>query len=182
MSTLPPYFVEALSVLSEPQQELCKRLYSEWGQEHLFDESVFNADSPPSMRRQLAAHLDALDKEYTAGIGGIPGYITNARALLVDSRNGVNPLDGWKPMIPVGECFQLGTEAYKETEALGMKELGKVGFVLVAGGLGERLGYSDIKVGDPFLSMRLVQIIATILVVLGFSSEPFSRRLACPQK
>lgn len=33
-----------------------------------------------------------------------------------------------------------------------MNEIGKCGFVLVAGGLGERLGYSSIKIGLP-LSM-----------------------------
>ena len=42
-----------------------------------------------------------------------------------------------------------GTPDFKAKEALGLNELGKVGFVLVAGGLGERLGYSDIKIGLP---------------------------------
>jgi UDP-sugar pyrophosphorylase len=34
-------------------------------------------------------------------------------------------------------------------EELGTKELCKVGFVLIAGGLGERLGFSGIKIGLP---------------------------------
>jgi UDP-sugar pyrophosphorylase len=34
-------------------------------------------------------------------------------------------------------------------EQLGLNELDKVGFVLIAGGLGERLGYSGIKIGLP---------------------------------
>jgi UDP-sugar pyrophosphorylase len=34
-------------------------------------------------------------------------------------------------------------------EAEGIPELGKCAFVLVAGGLGERLGYSGIKIGLP---------------------------------
>ena len=34
-----------------------------------------------------------------------------------------------------------------EYEELGLKELSKLGFVLIAGGLGERLGYSGIKIG-----------------------------------
>jgi UDP-sugar pyrophosphorylase len=37
----------------------------------------------------------------------------------------------------------------KEMEEMGMKELSKLGFVLIAGGLGERLGYSGIKIGLP---------------------------------
>ncbi len=34
-------------------------------------------------------------------------------------------------------------------EQMGLKELEKLTFVLIAGGLGERLGYSGIKVGLP---------------------------------
>jgi UDP-sugar pyrophosphorylase len=34
-------------------------------------------------------------------------------------------------------------------EALGLKELSKVGLVLIAGGLGERLGFSGIKISLP---------------------------------
>lgn len=55
-------------------------------------------------------------------------------------------MDGWKPSVPSGEAFEIGTPEYKKTEKKGIKELGKVGFVLVAGGLGERLGYSGAKV------------------------------------
>ena len=48
--------------------------------------------------------------------------------------------------MPAGEAFEIGTEEYTATEKVGIKELGKVGFILVAGGLGERLGFSGIKV------------------------------------
>jgi UDP-sugar pyrophosphorylase len=37
---------------------------------------------------------------------------------------------------------------------LGLKELDKVGFVLIAGGLGERLGYSGIKIGLPVCTVE----------------------------
>ena len=63
-----------------------------------------------------------------------------------DSKNGVNPLDGWVPSVPKGEAFEIGTPNYFKTEKQGIKELGSVGFVLVAGGLGERLGYNGAKV------------------------------------
>jgi len=55
----------------------------------------------------------------------------------------------WKGGLPVylrRETFTVGTDDFISTEALGLKEVGKCGFVLVAGGLGERLGYGDIKV------------------------------------
>ena len=37
---------------------------------------------------------------------------------------------------------------------MGLKELEKVGFVLIAGGLGERLGYSGIKIGLPVCTVE----------------------------
>lgn len=41
-----------------------------------------------------------------------------------------------------------------EMEALGLKELESFGFVLIAGGLGERLGYSGIKVDLPVCTIE----------------------------
>jgi len=39
-------------------------------------------------------------------------------------------------------------------ESAGMGELSKVCFVLIAGGLGERLGYSGIKVSLPVVTIE----------------------------
>lgn len=133
-------FETAISELSSKQQELLQKLH-DGGQSHLFKD--FYQASLES-RKALANQLEALDESYPTGI---LGYTTRAKELLEDSRNGVNPLDGWTPSVPKGEAFELGTPEYQETEAIGMKELSSIGFVLVAGGLGERLGYSGIKVG-----------------------------------
>lgn len=129
-----------LSGLSGSQKELVNKLCS-LGQEHLFENW---SETPKSTRVKLAAQLESLDKEYSDG--GLERYIKNARRLLENSKKGINPMEGWYPSVPQGEMFELGTKDYGETEAIGMKELGKTGFVLVAGGLGERLGYSSIKV------------------------------------
>jgi UDP-sugar pyrophosphorylase len=134
-------FLDSLSVVTEKQKKILIGLY-ENGQQHLFKE--FTPTASPSIRRQLASQLEMLDREYVNG--GLVGYIDNARKLLADSKNSVNPLEGWKPSVPVGETFEIGTDAWKDTERKGLKKLGSVGFVLVAGGLGERLGYSGIKV------------------------------------
>ena len=67
----------------------------------------------------------------------------------VDSKEGVNPLEGFTPSKPKGSAFEIGTPEFKTTEKIGIRELGSVGFVLVAGGLGERLGYSGAKIGLP---------------------------------
>lgn len=42
-----------------------------------------------------------------------------------------------------------GQPEFDEMEQAGLDELSKVCFVLIAGGLGERLGYSGIKISLP---------------------------------
>lgn len=51
--------------------------------------------------------------------------------------------------MPSGVSLEPGTAAFDAKEVTGLPQLGSVGFVLVAGGLGERLGYSGIKIGLP---------------------------------
>ena len=154
---IPKYLHDALHVVTPSQRQLIITLYTEYGQEHLFHKKYFNAKSPPSMRRQLAQQLESLDREYVDG--GLVGCIKNVRTLLNNSKNNVNPLDGWKPTLDTttaGKAFTLGTPDYREMEAKGLPELGAVGFVLVAGGLGERLGYSGIKVRDEVIAVLFV--------------------------
>jgi UDP-sugar pyrophosphorylase len=140
---IPRRLQKSIKFITDSQFALCRKLCG-LGQAHLFE--GWDA-MPPAGRRALAEQLETIEKEYADG--GLEGYLTNARALLKRSREGVNPLDGWAPQIPVGEAFEFGTKDYDETEAKGLEELGSVGFCLVAGGLGERLGYKSVKVGLP---------------------------------
>ena len=143
--TIPPYLMDAMSVVTPAQKQLITALYCDLGQEHLFSEHHFSSKAPPSMRRQMAAQLEVMDQEYADG--GLAGYIKNVRTLLANSRNNVNPLNGWQPTLSTsGYSLELGSTEFDTMEQKGMPELGSVGFVLVAGGLGERLGYSGIKV------------------------------------
>ena len=119
-------------------QDLCSE---EFGQLHLLD--AYSKDGKDEYLRGMCEQLLKLDGGYP---GGLRSYIKKAKKLLEDSKNGVNPLDGWSPSVPQGESFELGTDKYRETEERGMELLGNVGFVLVAGGLGERLGYNGAKV------------------------------------
>uniref|UniRef100_A0A453SNM7 Uncharacterized protein n=1 Tax=Aegilops tauschii subsp. strangulata TaxID=200361 RepID=A0A453SNM7_AEGTS len=48
--------------------------------------------------------------------------------------------------VPSGEALTFGDENFVSLEAAGVKEARNAAFVLVAGGLGERLGYKGIKV------------------------------------
>jgi hypothetical protein len=142
---IPIGLTSAKQHLTEAQFNLCENL-ARLGQDHLFE----SWDSmPPATKRKLAQQLQDLDEEYGAGSGGLLWYIRNARVLLENSRQGVNPLKGWTPTLPTGQVFEFGTKEYEETEALGIQQLGAVGFVLVAGGLGERLGYGNIKLSLP---------------------------------
>lgn len=66
-----------------------------------------------------------------------------------DSKNNVNPFAFFKPSIPKGVFLKPGTKEMDDFEEMGMKELPKLGIVIIAGGLGERLGYSGIKLDLP---------------------------------
>ena len=80
-------------------------------------------------------------------------YCERARKLLADSANNVNPYDTFKPEVPTGFYIQPGTQQFDELEAAGLDELSKTGFVLIAGGLGERLGFSSIKISLPVITV-----------------------------
>ena len=139
-SSLPDNLKDLIT--DDAQRSLLEDLCSEeFGQSHLLD--AYGKDGDDEKLRGLCEQLLKLDGGYP---GGLRSYVTKAKKLLQDSKDGVNPLSGWAPSVPQGESFEIGTDKYRETEERGMKLLGDVGFVLVAGGLGERLGYNGAKV------------------------------------
>ena len=139
-SSLPESLVGNLSLLTESQVKLAKTLCAN-GQAHVF--AAWNTASDDAKLASIS-QLERMDKAYPSG--GLAGYISNAKELLENSRKGVNPLEGWKPSVPQGENVSIGTSEFDALEQKGISEIGKCGFVLVAGGLGERLGYGGIKV------------------------------------
>ena len=48
--------------------------------------------------------------------------------------------------VPTGDVLTFGDDNFINFEGTGIREAQKAAFVLVAGGLGERLGYNGIKV------------------------------------
>jgi len=76
-------------------------------------------------------------------------YLERARKLLEASKADVNPFDVFTPTEPHGVFLHPGQPIFDEMEAIGVKELNKTCFVIIAGGLGERLGYSGIKLSLP---------------------------------
>lgn len=113
----------------------------------------------------MIQQLCHLDRSYA---GGLVKYIRNAKRLLTESKDGVNPFEGCTPSIPEGESLDYGSDQYREFERVGVEAAGEAAFVLVAGGLGERLGYSGIKVALPsesasnvcFLQLYIESILA----------------------
>jgi UDP-sugar pyrophosphorylase len=115
------------------------------GQDHLFEHWPAPGEGDDDKRRFLA-QAATCDAGYP---GGVAKYVSNAKKLLSDSKLGVNPFDGWTPSVPDGVVVEYASEKHRSLEELGMREIGSAAFVLVAGGLGERLGYSGIKVELP---------------------------------
>ena len=156
---LQPSAQPALSL----QMEELRSVLLNSGQGHLFEGWPVGGDEAQEQR--FFAQVNQLESSYP---GGVAAYIRNARKLLADSKAGVNPLDGWTPSVPTGEKADFGSPAFLEHEALGLQELDGCAFVLVAGGLGERLGYSGIKLAlptqistsEPYIALYIRQILA----------------------
>ena len=80
--------------------------------------------------------------------GGIKDYLKRAKILLEASKNKVNSYHDYTIEIPDDiPHIDIGSEEFYELDQLGFNQLKDTVFVLVAGGLGERLGYSGIKIG-----------------------------------
>jgi len=120
--------------------DLCGQPYN---QAHLF-EGVTQEE-----RESLITQLNEINDKLPGG--GLKGYLERARSLLKDAQTGKNPFEGLNPVVPEGQKLfgdqGPGTATYAEFEKLGMVELSKCAFCLVAGGLGERLGFPGIKIG-----------------------------------
>jgi UDP-sugar pyrophosphorylase len=115
------------------------------GQEHLFagwDASGVNDDAKAGFLQSLAR----INGSYP---GGLTGYISNARKLLAEAKAGANPFEGFVPHQPDKVDLTTFDATYDHYEALGKTRFSKTAVVLVAGGLGERLGYSGIKLDIP---------------------------------
>jgi UDP-sugar pyrophosphorylase len=115
------------------------------GQEHLFA----GWDAPGISDEAKTAFLNSLTCINGSYPGGLVGYISNARKLLAEAKIGANPFEGFVPHQPDKVDLTQFDAVYDHYEALGKNHFSKTAVVLVAGGLGERLGYSGIKLDIP---------------------------------
>lgn len=152
-----------LDTLNDDDRSIANILLS-CGQEHLFD-AFSNPNASEADRSRLLDQARKLNMSYP---GGLEAYVKNSRELLKSSREGKNPFEGFTPVVPSGERLQAGTDAFKHAEHVGAQEFAFTGFVLVAGGLGERLGYNGIKIElpsetvtcQPFIGLYISYILA----------------------
>lgn len=114
-------------------------------QEHLFEKWA-DSQTTQEQKEKLVEQLTQLNKSYPSGL---ESYINNAKKLLHESKIGANPYDGFAPEVPEGIKLETGSDQFHQFESIGMKEAASCSYVLVAGGLGERLGYSGIKIALP---------------------------------
>ncbi|KAK9096213.1 hypothetical protein Sjap_021710 [Stephania japonica] len=143
-SAKSPNLQKNLSVLSPEQVRLAQMLL-DMGQSHLFEhwpEPGVDDEEKKSFFNQA----NLLNSSYP---GGLASYIQNARKLLTDSKAGKNPFEGFTPSVPSGEVLNFGDDEFVTFEEVGIREARNAAFVLVAGGLGERLGYNGIKLALP---------------------------------
>ncbi|CAJ1461485.1 unnamed protein product, partial [Effrenium voratum] len=100
-------------------------------------------------KQSIVQELEEVDAKLAGG--GLQGYLERARTLLADAKVGKNPFEGLTPEVPSGERLTAetgpGSKIYADFEKKGMEQLPLTCFCLVAGGLGERLGYPGIKIG-----------------------------------
>ena len=95
-------------------------------------------------QNEFVNQINELNKVCT---GGIKDYIKRAKVLLENSAKKMNSFHDYKIEVPYDiPHIKVGNEEFYELEKLGFNELKNSVFVLVAGGLGERLGYDGIKI------------------------------------
>ena len=151
-SKISPEFEKALRLIEQTDQGHLCATWSAPGQDQ-------------AQKENFLQQVIKLNDQYP---GGLETYCKNAKKLLIASKRGENPYEGFAPKVPNGVTLIPGEASFDQMEAKGLEAVAHTGFILVAGGLGERLGYSGIKIALPadtsssksFLQMYIENILA----------------------
>ncbi|MFA5431096.1 MAG: UTP--glucose-1-phosphate uridylyltransferase, partial [Candidatus Omnitrophota bacterium] len=114
-------------------------------QEELFNEWD-KAGKNDGLKEEFLKQVKSINATYP---GGVTRYRENALKEIESSGRGDNTFKGLTPRVPKGVELSEIDDEYMRQEEAGMREANRISIVLVAGGLGERLGYPGIKVGIP---------------------------------
>ena len=118
------------------------KLLKELNQDHIVEKYCYSSKKE---QKDFIIQFNKLDKICR---GGLKNYINRAKILLEESKKNTNYLNDVTIEIPNNiPHIEIGSEKFFELEKLGFKELKDTVFILVAGGLGERLGFKGIKIG-----------------------------------
>ena len=117
-------------------------LLKELNQDHIIEK--YNSSSKKD-QEEFIIQFNKLDKVCR---GGFKGYLNRAKILLEESKNRVNHFSDTTIEIPDDiPHIDIFSPEFFELDQLGFNQLKDTVFCLVAGGLGERLGYTGIKIG-----------------------------------
>eukprot|EP00915_Cephaloidophora_sp_WS-2016_P010993 GHVH01016178.1.p1 GENE.GHVH01016178.1~~GHVH01016178.1.p1 ORF type:complete len:590 (+),score=86.33 GHVH01016178.1:106-1875(+) len=133
VNTMPQSTAFDVELLKDPKYDQAHLLegFDSWNEEQ---------------KSNLANDLQLCDASYP---GGIMNYRERARKFLAAAATGENPFEGMEPYVPLTAKLEPGTVEFEALEKKGLDAVKGMAFVLVAGGLGERLGYDGIKVSLP---------------------------------
>ena len=162
----------AAGLFSDAEIQLARELISD-GQSHLFSDWDEPGVSDHEKRQFMAALLNA----HSAYPGGLTAYTRNARRLLAEAASGANPFDGCMPAQPdLVDLSSFGPD-YDAAEAEGLKCFAESAVILVAGGLGERLGYHGIKLDIPVEVTETTSYLAHYASVIRAASNRLGRAI-----
>jgi len=164
--------INPISLTNQPAEQQFIQTLLDAEQEHLFTDW----DPVGTHDEAKTAFLESLIRVDNAYPGGVIGYISNARKLLSEAQAGKNPFEGFVPEQPDVVDLTRFDDTYDHYEAIGIAHASKTAFVMVAGGLGERLGYSDIKPNIP------VEVTETTSYLAHYAQgiKAFESRMSAP--
>ena len=140
---IPP---SCLPFFDEAQYKNIIEVLCEEGQSHLFE----HWGNPATAIEAKKAMLDSLVTFEKTYLGGIRAYLSNSRRLLKESFENTNPYEGMKIKKPHLIDLSKTDQRSMAFETLGLARSKHLAIVLVAGGMGERLGYEGPKISIPF--------------------------------
>ncbi|KAJ8604892.1 hypothetical protein CTAYLR_004303 [Chrysophaeum taylorii] len=160
-----------LALLDDEERSVAEVLVA-LGQEHVLA-GWPGAGEEDEGKKRLMRGLVKADKAY---VGGLEKYVEKARKLLAESARGDNAFEGLTPSVPEGEVLAYD-DNLGAAEEVGFAAAKGLGFVLVAGGLGERLGYEGIKLELPVEGATGVSFIQLYLDYISALSKRVGREL-----